>query len=158
MSNFWKVLLTLSTFIVVIGTASFAFGILSSFDGGPVSASISFISVNSYGQYWFDVPGYFLNIKTALVNFIANFVEMGKDFCEGIAKDFVGTDNVINYIILAVNTLIMLVNILIYPLRLTALILGLTLAILGWDLSSTSWFVRAVEFLSVDAINFIPYV
>lgn len=156
MGNLQKVFLYLSTLIVIVATCSFAFGILTSFNGDSVSASSQFITINEYGQYWFDVGGYFLNIKTALNNFIASFFNMIGDFGRGLNTSF-DSSNWINYLLLIVNILITIINLAIYPFRCIVLVLGLFLALLGWNLSAGNWFVNIIDFLSVETIPYVTY-
>lgn len=156
MSNLKKVFLTLSTIIVAVGCCSIAFGILSTYTGGNVTASSSFIRINEYGQYWFDVGAYFQNIRLALVNFIEMFVKQTTDMVEGVATTF-STSNIANYIIMVVNFLIYIINVFTYPFRLIVLLLSLFLSIIGWDLTSANWFVQVLDAVGTEPIPFLVY-
>ena len=156
MGNLQKVFLYLATLIVIVATSSFAFGILTSINGGSVTASSGFITINEYGQYWFNVGGYFMNLKTALNNFAVSFINMVGDFTAGFNRDF-ASSNWINYLLLIVNILITMINIAIYPFRCVVLFLGLFLALLGWDLSASNWFISLIEFLSVETLPYVSY-
>ena len=156
MSNLKKVFFLLSTIVVVVGCCSIGFGILTTYTGGNVQASSSFIQINEYGQYWFDVGGYFQNIKLALVNFISMFVKMVNGMIEGVATTF-ESSYIANYVLLVVNFLIFMVNVFTYPFRLIVLILSLFLSLIGWNLESANWFVQVIDAVGTEPIPYIPY-